>query len=404
MVLVLAPPQCPAVQPSFLKEELTADTRDLKEELDVDNRPETDVIIRETIKQVIKQVLEELEKENSTRSSKKSFSAAHSSVVASPCPVAASKESQVKPIEHDCLRGDMDAAKVQELIDKGKDLMAQIRNGIVKKPSDKIEEAADQLAAITWFLMDAAIKKKQGFKEGTFVIDDSDMLFYNFLRKSPPSILGKRSSSHFVERAAEHFGLDVLNGKMPGQKRHINFALIDSRKPKEKILLYFKPENWSPFASTAWGSDILMHGFEYLASLRRKGTDADDQPGMQKERVPHKTITTFIKIVGQMDSRNIDKNCRFPLECALVEAKRWGVAYMHDFIKTHFSSQPNLSSELSSLLQDFSESISGLDNLEERTGREVCFSKEELCCLLDQSLPTKSSAEHEGKDPEPDGS
>ncbi len=314
-----------------------------------------------------------------------------------------SRAVSVSPsIEIDTLCKHIDSAKVQELILKGKFLMQGIKSGTVKEPSKNIEEAQDQLAAICWFLMDAAIKKNQGFTEGAFVIEDIDALIYNFYLKCPH--MGARASSHYEGRSREgHFGVDVLNGNMPAQKRHLNFSLVQAYpRTSKKILLHLKPENYSVFPTTAWGHDLLMHSYEYLLSRRRKGTDGDDQPGMQKERVPHATLKTFETIVAQLDPKEIDKNCGFPLESAAKEAKCWGIAYMVDFIKTHFPSQAKLSPEVSSLIQDFHQTIASLDHIAHRTGREVYLSSDELCVLLDMQVAGKSAAEGEGKTAEDD--
>lgn len=335
------------------------------------------------------------------------------------------------------------------LINEGKNLVHDIISG--KKTSVDPTNANHEMAALQWYLMDAAIKKNQGFEEGAFVIDEgNDHRLYNYLLTHPQQ--KDRASSHFVGRSevykspfhiifesALHKGIDVFDGSLPAKKRTIDFALVDAFGQPGKKLLFIKPENYSPFLEldTEHPYDFAMHALEFVESQKRKkaGAGGDDQPGMQKERVPDNTKKAFQAILDCIKKyENIQQNeveevqsiarafvesipglgravkaanaassavssaasavsnifVKSDLEKALdqasKDAKKWGIAAMKAFLSTENLKKLKLKcfkneafvKEYTQLMETYKATRVGLDNLEQRTGREVFLTASDL--------------------------
>lgn len=305
-------------------------------------------------------------------------------------------------------------SKVNEAIKRGGRLVKEILAGQRDTPS---EDAEGDAAAIIWFLMGAAIEKRQGFKQGSFLIEDREERIYKFFEKMPRK--GERSSSHYIGRSNEyrgwssyliksssHMGVDVLTGTMPAYKRTLDIAQVESPPSLtpsliSKPMLYIKPENYSPFLTTGYGFDATMHGWEYLRSLATKwrGTGGDDLPGMQKERVPDEAKKTFNDFVKHMQTqrdtyqailsnsdilKKVDPNGEiFNIDNAAANAKKWGISYMRAFFQL-INSADSLPTDFhkheaafNSTLKEL-EKTGQLDHSEVRTGKEVIFEDAEL--------------------------
>lgn len=282
----------------------------------------------------------------------------------------------------------MESAETLKWISSGQTLMTKILNDSYKPPVAK-DKSEEELTSLSWFMMFAAFKKKQGFEEGAFVIEDPDLRLYNYLKTSPG--IGARASSHFVGRSPDnnnmsgfimksalHDGLDVLTGRMPAKKRTLDFTLFDAYE-KEKKLLFIKPENYSPFVTTEYGYDFCMHGVELVEAQARKRLQkgGDDQPGMQKERIPDAVKETFGKIVDIVNTQKISLPEKFKRENLKKDANLWGIAFMFDLVK-NLKSIGGHNQKLNEAIENFALSIQGLDHLENRTGREVFLSAQEL--------------------------
>jgi hypothetical protein len=280
--------------------------------------------------------------------------------------------------------GNMEPSVAQEWITKGQTLIKSILQGSHKPPSD-LNISQEELTSIGWFLMYMAIQKKQGFEEGTFMLMDPEERLFNYLENSKGVF--KRASSHFVGRSpdnddlsslifksAKHSGLDILTGLLPADKRTLDFALIDLRNSKQK-LLYAKFENFSPNMSTANGYDFLMHGVEFIKAqaTKRLQKGGDDLPGMQKERVPDNTKDAFGKVVDFL-VKSQSNPTPFKLDTAKKEAQLWGIAYMYDLIENLKKDPIIKNPNLKKAIEDFDSTIKNLDNFEFRTGREVFIS------------------------------
>ena len=135
-----------------------------------------------------------------------------------------------------------------------------------------------------------AIDADQAFSEGTFVIQDTGWLFYNFLldyvKDVNPSVKGTigdpavkfsggmtaypRLSSHFVleQKSYRHYGIDFPRGlELPFKKHHILFGKID-----DQDRLFIKLES-----AGLTSRDIARHGWEFAAAQVRKAAPAIDK-------------------------------------------------------------------------------------------------------------------------------
>lgn len=284
----------------------------------------------------------------------------------------------------------MESSRAQALINTGQALMKAIYQNKLQTPKNA-PECEEHLIAITWFLTYIAIKKKQGFDEGAFVIEDTDNLLLNYLTNCPGA--AKRDSSHFIGRSpnswlsAKHLGLDVFNKEMPGKKRTIDFVEIDAYEENKKQL-FFKPENYSPFITNYY--DFAMHGVELVHALERKrqGNGGDDKPGMRKERVPDHTKKAFIDLIQYLPPNqiNFETNRGFvKLVDLKSNASKWGIAFMYDFVERYKKTNPQ--GQLKEAIQAFDETIDGMDNLSKRTGREVFITAKDMEDFIKEKLP-----------------
>lgn len=286
------------------------------------------------------------------------------------------------------------SAQAAEMIKAGQSLLRGIMTD-KQKPSTNLEASQKELADITWFLKYCAFKKKQAFYEGTFMIEESGKL-NSFLLASPGT--GERAASHFIGRSpvntklsgyamksSLHHGVDVTNGLMPAQKRTILFELIEAFGGDEKPL-FFKPENYSPFAMTAYGYDLMMHGWELAESLRKKRFEkgADDLAGMQKERVPDDAKDALQGLIKHIEANNslyerllagLDQKI-YNLKEAMNKAKLWGIAYMYAFV-SGIENTNDIPQGFQAAAAPLKAIIASLDHPGKRTGREVYITKEE---------------------------
>jgi hypothetical protein len=266
--------------------------------------------------------------------------------------------------------------EAQELTSQGKLLIADIRAGRAQPP--QTAEAKQQcLAALTWVLMDAAISKKMGFREGTFVLEDPNNHIYTYLQGCDSY---ERSSSHYVGRSVgKHRGADVIAcaNLMPAGKRTLLFGQVVGHPKKEAATsqLFIKPENFS--ADHSKGYDFFMHGWEFVNAQWNKiaHPGSDDLSYMRKERVPHAVLAQFNEIVNQSHPQGDEK----VKANAKADAKKYGIAYMHSFVE-ELKKAPN-SEKLQAAIAQFDELIKSYDHCELRTGREVYFTAEEVNSL-----------------------
>ncbi|CRX37712.1 hypothetical protein [Estrella lausannensis] len=288
-----------------------------------------------------------------------------------------------------CFEGQPSLEEARKLILEGQILLKNILTGDITSPEEYQEGAEQAITALTWFLMHIALKKGQGHEEGAFVIEDEGDLLYSFLMNA--KAVGDRPSSHFIGRSPKwngvakvvmassaHQGIDILNGLLPTHKRHILFGKVDSpqflignSQPPVQVL-FLKLESFSPYATTGYGYDFAMHGIELCAAQFNKKfkPGSDDLPEMAKERIPAQTLKQFGLIVDALTSLPQDVANALPLNEAKQMAKKWGVAYMHHFMR--------LVKQQGVELGDLDLMFEALDHLDRRTGREVYITSNEL--------------------------
>lgn len=284
----------------------------------------------------------------------------------------------------------IDSEEAAAYIQKGKEIFET-----VMKDDQKLDNTEEVCTALTWYLVSLAIEKKQGFEEGTFVIEDPKDRLYNFLLSSP--IVYQRASSHYKERSSViQLGVDIFNGKMPAHKRTLLFEKVHN-PPYEDMpeqVLFLKPENYSAdIYNPKKAYDASMHLYEFAVTQYNKiyYPGSDDFPNMRKERVPAKELEEFFKQIDilaryKSDAGTLekwlaqifnDKNLGPLKENMSVQnikscAKKYGIAFMKRFvdnIEAYGKNGGEIPSE--SKFSTLIDMISQYDHPELRTGREV---------------------------------
>ncbi len=258
------------------------------------------------------------------------------------------------------------------LINQGKELINAVLNDNITKVSNNPAEAEKQMTALTWALMDHALKHNQGYDEGTFAIKDSAAKLHSFLMTHPGCY--SRPSTHYVGRSPKsHHGIDVFSNQMPANKRTLLFELITQQDGS--TLLFIKPENFSADLTIPY--DAVMHGYEVIVAQYNKvfQPGSDDLPNMRKERVPVESLKAFEEILKQLEENdfkkmnaNLFKNPIFQTENPMKNAKLYGIAFMKAYVDA-VSQLEILPASLD--MTRFNKSLAGLDHLDQRTGREV---------------------------------
>ncbi|HUD02208.1 MAG TPA: hypothetical protein VMR37_07755 [Rhabdochlamydiaceae bacterium] len=275
-----------------------------------------------------------------------------------------------------------------EMVKRGQLLLREIQQKPLLSLSHDPEKAHRELANITWFLMHCALRKGQGFSEGTFVIEERGRL-YSFLLSQHAYL---RASTHCVDRSpvntgwtsyfkksSLHHGNDVPNGLMPAQKRTILFDLIDPLNQNDITPLFFKPENYG-----TQGADLIGHSKDYILT-RKLVKPEDDIPGIQKEIVPRVAKQAFSNLLKHIQANlpvygpfleKLDPAI-FDLSKASKKAALWGIAYMYAFMKG-LEEQPSCLASLHEAASPLLEVLRAYDNLDKRRGREVFLSEAEF--------------------------
>lgn len=271
--------------------------------------------------------------------------------------------------------------------------------------NDQLEKMsqADYLHTViglTWHLYDHAAHKNEKFDEGTFVIEDKDFKIYNFLlnyvQSVNPTITGtakdplshysdnpfaySRDASHFVDQKKKYrpYGIDIRFGakgaekqELPADKKHLLFGICDF----DKQLIYIKPENHGLY----YQDGLLGHIAEFASAQARKDNrianafrafcgwlgfaiGTDDADSFRKERIPKEFLVAFalnLKAASFADDQK---------QTFLAQAKRSG---LQTLCNPALIQSPEFQDMLTKYRAEY-------DNLENRTGREVFLSHEEL--------------------------
>lgn len=273
-------------------------------------------------------------------------------------------------------------------IKKGEVLLQDIFAGTRTQMRQDPAEAEIETAALTWVLMNVAIKKGDGFQQGTFVLNDPTNRIHSFLKTHPKHYT--RASSHYAGRAPKvQEGIDVFNQPMPAGKRTILFSEVDQMDGSK--VLFFKPEDYS--ADHKHLFDFTMHGYEFLAAQKNKilYPGSDDLPNMRKERVPVEILSEFKNVLAIFDEfkkehGNLFKDPIFQRENPEKDAKLYGVAFMKPYVEALqkldiYPAEFNPSA--------FYKTLEGMDHLDKRTGREAFIDISELLNLNTKTLKEK---------------
>lgn len=247
------------------------------------------------------------------------------------------------------------------------------------------------IIALMWFLYAGGLVKNQVFIEGTFILQDLQFAFDQYLMKYimkfNPSVTGistqdqpllkslnpfgyPRGSSHFDEerKLFRHYGIDIRFGSggeipmLPAFKRHILFGKLN----QEKELIFIKLENYGLYIYDGF----LMHGYELgQAQLRKIGATkkSDDAPEYRKERIPKAFLQSFESVV-QDSKLSADEKARL-----IKQAKIVGIKILQD-------PQMNQLSEIRELQKSFGPPE--YDHPELRWGREIILTHDDLLKLI----------------------
>lgn len=297
----------------------------------------------------------------------------------------------------------MDKEFIDKQIIQGSAYAKKILNSLEKEiPTSTQEEYLKSIVALNWFFYSHALENKQGFEEGTFVIEDKDFKFYNFfmdyIKKFNPAIKGdatdplahysnnpygySRDASHFVhmKKKFRPYGIDMRLGNsselplLPAQKKHMLFGIVDP----DKHHIYVKPENHGIY----YADGLIGHIGEFALAQARKPTwvgscakgvlgyfgydiGTDDDKNNRKERIPQQFLTEFTEAIKSDD--NLKENHADLLKNAKVEG-----------IKTLTKPELANSEKIQKLLAEYRNEY---DNVENRYGREIHISRNNLLSL-----------------------
>ena len=297
----------------------------------------------------------------------------------------------------------MDKEFIDKQIIQGSAYARKILNSLEKEiPTSTQEEYLKSIVALNWFFYSHALENKQGFEEGTFVIEDKDFKFYNFfmdyIKKFNPAIKGdatdplahysnnpygySRDASHFVhmKKKFRPYGIDMRLGNsselplLPAQKKHMLFGIVDP----DKHHIYVKPENHGIY----YADGLIGHIGEFALAQARKPTwvgscakgvlsyfgydiGTDDDKNNRKERIPQQFLTEFTEAIKSDD--NLKENHADLLKNAKVEG-----------IKTLTKPELANSEKIQKLLAEYRNEY---DNVENRYGREIHISRNNLLSL-----------------------
>lgn len=303
------------------------------------------------------------------------------------------KEDAKKTTPHESIRlyckaynPTMSPSQAIRFATEGGGLVADILSGKRTKPSQNEAEEVE-LAQISWFLLSLALKKKEGFLEGTFVLEDPENKLYNFLCACPS--IHSRPSSHFEGRLEGNKGVNILKQTvpMPSEKRTLLFERVKTLSDAGQVVdgyLFIKPENWTADHNVgknpAVAIDFPAHGAEFVAARKVKMLEpgADDKENMRKERIPAVIQKLFPEILKELNPAHIAQAAKgLGREEWSVEknSKVFGISYMKKFLENVNKLQDTSNSKN---IDQFNKIIAEYDHLEMRTGREVILTAKEL--------------------------
>lgn len=273
-------------------------------------------------------------------------------------------------------------------------------------PTDTPEQHLNSIIALCWGFYARALQKEQGFKEGTFKIEDRDFVLYNFLlnysKRVNSTLTGttqdplahysdnpfaySRDASHYVEMKHKHrpYGIDIRFAKentitnelpyLPPDKRHLLFGIAD----EEAHYVYLKPENHGIY----YADGLPAHIQEFLVAQIRKvpalrnffkqwGYDlgTDDDPDNRKERPVAEFLNTFTQALA--DDENFTPSQK---ELLRKQAKSEGFKILFT------AAESSQSARLKKMVEDYAQEY---DYLAVRNGKEIILTHDDLIKQLE---------------------
>jgi hypothetical protein len=304
----------------------------------------------------------------------------------------------------------------REMIGMGQQILGEILSGKMAEPSDAGVKAMNELECIVWALMSHALIKSQGFREGTFVIDDPDRLIFHFLLhyKNVSIISDKtwtevpvcyeRPSSHWAGRYEKQYGIDSEVMNIFGKRTLLLGEIYRDASRTGDPLLFIKPENFS------WRFTFYEHNIEFVEAQWNKvmHPGSDDQADMRKERVPVCFTNLFRDLVCMLhtpiDKAQVEACLDLEAKELLCEAdgtfksipelcrkaKMYGISWMLRVLEA-LKKPKGLDKHIN--IRDYDSSFQQLitaqeylDHLDLRTGREVFLDDKEISQESQMSL------------------
>ena len=302
-----------------------------------------------------------------------------------------------------------------ERVARGKQLAHNLLDGNALPSAQQTPaQYLNNIIDLAWFFYSGALAKNQAFEEGTFIIQDAQHTFYNFLmyyvKKVNPDIKDaftdpelmishnpfaySRASTHFTpeQRQFRHYGIDIRFGDssmnlaqalLPAQKTHLMFGHISNG------LLFIKFENIGIATQS-----VVNHGAELVVARTRKllpkvegyfpksiddflvnYLGMDDDPNYRKERVP----VAFSEACKQI-LKSEEKLSQSYVESLIQDISTQGI---HRVLYEIENTESPLTQAQKTGLGESLEQLAnqGLDHQEIRYGREVILTHDELSKL-----------------------
>lgn len=230
-----------------------------------------------------------------------------------------------------------------------------------------IENKKDQIIRdIIIYCFALAVYKNQGFSEGSFILQGSNVSqIYQMLSSSG----FVRLSSHFKGLSLTQYGLDIAD--LPEHKTHILFAEIAPN------IVFVKPENYGVTGI----SNLIGHSYEFIVAQACKlGIWGSDQAeGMRKERVPAQEFSQYKEIVNKLD---LDEDTR---QAYVNNAALVGLQEIYKKLQS-FEVEYSTDTKLIEDIKALKSQLTSYDHIDKRFGQEVILTDAELSLFSPELL------------------
>ena len=249
-----------------------------------------------------------------------------------------------------------------------KEILKQIYN-----PKTTRYIQSEEIRDLMVYLDYKAHKKRQGFEEGSYVLEDEDgRLFKSLL---DPSSVYKRISTHKMgdpSNMSEQYGIDFIDPIPPYNKRHILFFQFTGLDGKKK--LFIKPENYG----TKIGQGGLLHLGELIRSTMHKYISAKSKsPAVWRKERLHTLDDKYKALLAKFNEyiRELHNQNKLDMTGVDQRIEEYGLAYVWLCVQQIYHLQDEPESET---FKKIVEELRKIDNIEHRKANEVVFTKDEL--------------------------